>query len=48
VKKWCGLTVLCEKSCEIKGGSQEMTAMMLMLINDCDIIAKINIIAAIS
>ena len=33
VKKWCGLKILGEKSCEIKGGSQEMAAMMLMLIN---------------
>ena len=33
VKKWCGLKSLGEKSCEIKGGGQEMAAMMLMLIN---------------
>ena len=31
VKKWCGLKSLGEKSCEIKGGGQEMAAMMLML-----------------
>jgi len=43
-----------EKSGEIKGGSQEMAAMVLMLINfidfnnDCGIIVRINIIAAIS
>ena len=33
VKKWCGLKKLAEKSCEIKGGGQEMAAMMLMLIS---------------
>ena len=53
VKKWCGLKSLDEKSCEIKGGSQEMAAMMLMLINfnNAQPLLKffsINIIAAIS
>jgi len=33
VKKWCGLKSLDEKSWEIKLGSQEMAAMMLILIN---------------
>ena len=33
VKKGAVLKSLGEKSCEIKGGSQEMAAMMLMLIN---------------
>ena len=33
VKKWRGLKSLGEKSCEVKDGSQEMAAMMLMLIN---------------
>jgi len=37
------------KSWEIKGGSQKMAAMMLMLFNnDCGVIVKINITAAIS
>ena len=31
VKKWCGLKKSGWKSCEIKGGGQEMAAMMLML-----------------
>jgi len=30
MKKWCGLKTLGEK---VEGGSQEMAAMMLMLIN---------------
>ena len=34
VKKNVALKSLGEKSCEIKGGGQEMVAMMLMLIND--------------
>ena len=33
VKNGAALKSLGEKSCEIKGGSQEMAAMMLMLIN---------------
>ena len=33
VKNDAALKSLCEKSCEIKGGGQEMAAMMLMLIN---------------
>ena len=47
------LKSLGEKSCEIKGGSQEMAAMMLMLKhfdNGCGLLKfiSINIIAAIS
>ena len=55
VKKWCSLKILGEKSCEIKGGGQEMAAMILILKkfnNGCVCIVKtyrsINIIAAIS
>jgi len=47
VKKLC----LGEKSCETKGGSQEMAAMMLMLINFNNIAShyySISIIGAIS
>ena len=38
VNKCCGLRSLGEKSCKIKDGSQEMTAMMLMLINRAEMI----------
>ena len=33
VKKWFGIKSLGEKTCEIKGGGQEMAAMMSILIN---------------
>jgi len=48
MKNWCGLK---KPGWEIKGGGHEMAAMMLMLVtfnNDCGIIVKINVIAAIS
>ena len=52
MKKGADLKSLGEKSCEIKGGSQQMAAMMLMLIkfnNGCALLKfiSINIIAAI-
>ena len=34
VKKWCGLKSQGEKSCEVKGGSEEMTAVMLIKFNN--------------
>ena len=49
MKNDVALKILGEKSCEIKGGGQEMAAMMLMLKffnNGC--VVSINIIAAIS
>ena len=52
MKKWCGLKSQGEKSCEVKGGSEEMIAVMLMLIkfnNGCQCallkFVSINIIA---
>ena len=45
-EKRCGLKNLGEKSCDIKGGGQQMAAMMLMLINLLKFIS-INIIGAI-
>ena len=52
MKNGVALKSLGEKCCEIKGGGQEMAAMMLMLINFnmCALLKfiSINIIAAIS
>ena len=50
MKNDAALKILGEKSCKIKGGGQELAAMMLMLINfnnACEFFS-INIIAAIS